>query len=673
MNDKPTIGILAYGSLINDPGEEINQHIIGMKDCVTPFNVEYARMSKTRANAPTLIPVRENGKPVNAKILLLNGLSIEQAEDMLWRRETRTKKINANYPRKEKPGTNDVVVKRVADFEGVPTVLYTSIGQNLGILNPTVLAKLAINSFIDDEQNKKTDGIHYLLNAKQNGIETGLSKEYEKAINELAGTKTLVEAIKKLAILRSEVWKERKEDKAFEAKVKEIGDLIHSYGLSKTSNGQEFKEGESFKAFIDKNRKEFMINVHEGFKKGQSLILELMLGFEKETSALEAEHKRLNGREGKELKKKIDQQIKRINFKEDLLRHMIDSIAWQLIQGQLYISRRLYHNVGGKKRLADTNIESVMKVAENLNKVPEDFALITDLSAYIQTGDIIWVSKGTLHFVEVKEGDKNHEVLKIMDEIVNTQKTMEEIFSQMKPDRHFVDQLDRNLKQFQTSQRVMDIINTDKGVDKQGREVKIFTPDEPTPRFDERLSKLEEQLKTRNLWAYDLIDDCLHIGIYNGPLKFVGPKILESIAKQHNSRHVIVNYRHVIRSLHRPIFSLPISPDLVYDILFGRVNVYFMIELDAYFKLFPEYGLKARWLSRKETAKLNDQHKNIELFIQDHHGILISDEGESLTMYLTVGMLGKMYFELIYPSYTAYSCLYHFHDKLERIQADKDK
>jgi len=67
------IGILAYGSLITHPGQEISSvldHVI--PDVMTPFPVEYARKSGTRAGAPTLVPVPIGcGTPVKAVVLVL--------------------------------------------------------------------------------------------------------------------------------------------------------------------------------------------------------------------------------------------------------------------------------------------------------------------------------------------------------------------------------------------------------------------------------------------------------------------------------------------------------------------------------------------------------------------------------------------------------------------------
>jgi len=67
------IGILAYGSLITHPGQEIESvldHVI--PDVMTPFPVEYARKSGTRDGAPTLVPVPiGGGTPVKAVVLVL--------------------------------------------------------------------------------------------------------------------------------------------------------------------------------------------------------------------------------------------------------------------------------------------------------------------------------------------------------------------------------------------------------------------------------------------------------------------------------------------------------------------------------------------------------------------------------------------------------------------------
>lgn len=68
-----TIGILAYGSLISDPGIEIEPLIERRIPQPTPFPVEYARLSsRTRGGSPTVVP-HTSGIPVKAEVLVLSG------------------------------------------------------------------------------------------------------------------------------------------------------------------------------------------------------------------------------------------------------------------------------------------------------------------------------------------------------------------------------------------------------------------------------------------------------------------------------------------------------------------------------------------------------------------------------------------------------------------------
>ncbi|MEI6184874.1 MAG: hypothetical protein WCP65_05045 [Bacteroidota bacterium] len=199
MQTTNNIGILAYGSLINDPGNEIEPLIVNRLPCITPFNVEFARMSKSRDNAPTLIPVNSDGAQVNAMILVLNNdTSLEEAFNMFWRRETRKVDITLKYKKVASPGNNTVQIKLLNNFKGINNVIYTSIAPNLGINTPQILARLAIDSILSEAGNKENDGIRYLLNAKKNGIITPLSQEYERLILEYTHTDSLEETIIKL-------------------------------------------------------------------------------------------------------------------------------------------------------------------------------------------------------------------------------------------------------------------------------------------------------------------------------------------------------------------------------------------------------------------------------------------------------------------------------------------
>jgi hypothetical protein len=200
MTEKSNLGILAYGSLIDDPGIELAPLIIDRIPCETPFKVEFARISVSRNNAPTLIPVQEGGKFIKAQILVLNEVvKIETARSMLWRRERHITDVSQNYLRPKKSGVNTVLVEEIQDFCGIQSVLYTSIGRNIDQpVTPKVLADYAIASILSGAGAQELDGVRYLLAAKKNEIITGLSEEYEDEILKATKTESLADAIQTL-------------------------------------------------------------------------------------------------------------------------------------------------------------------------------------------------------------------------------------------------------------------------------------------------------------------------------------------------------------------------------------------------------------------------------------------------------------------------------------------
>jgi hypothetical protein len=92
------IGILAFGSLRESPGKEIcsylEKRITGVK---TPFRVEFCRESKKRKGAPTLVAHGAGGYVTAEVLVLKEGVSLEKAKDMLWRREIGKSGTNKKY------------------------------------------------------------------------------------------------------------------------------------------------------------------------------------------------------------------------------------------------------------------------------------------------------------------------------------------------------------------------------------------------------------------------------------------------------------------------------------------------------------------------------------------------------------------------------------------------
>jgi hypothetical protein len=191
------LGILAFGSLITSPGPEIASVTVRrIKNVETPFKVEFARKSKTRGYAPTLIPVGSGGAQVKAEILVLrDDVAPDLAADMLWRRETH-QTGRQKYRRPDAVGRDDVIVETIHDLAGVRTVLYTKIGQNIDRLSAETLAGLAIHSV--QTASRGNDGITYLMDVKECGVETPLTRGYESEILRQTRSRTLRGAVNRL-------------------------------------------------------------------------------------------------------------------------------------------------------------------------------------------------------------------------------------------------------------------------------------------------------------------------------------------------------------------------------------------------------------------------------------------------------------------------------------------
>lgn len=197
-----TLGILAYGSLIEDPGIEISPLILESRTGIeTPFCIEFARSSSSRSNAPTLIPVVNGGSRVQAIILVLEAsVSLQGAKDLLWRRETRNESSDKHYTCPSNPDPNRVVVECLRNFNAIDIVVYTSLGPNITDLTPKRLAQLAVSSARAEAGKFGKDGISYLISVKRQGISTPLMPAYEWEILKLANAVSLEDALDKCRV-----------------------------------------------------------------------------------------------------------------------------------------------------------------------------------------------------------------------------------------------------------------------------------------------------------------------------------------------------------------------------------------------------------------------------------------------------------------------------------------
>ncbi len=190
------IGILAYGSLIPDPGAEIGAVTVGRVTGVeTPFRIEFSRSSRVRDGAPTLVPVERGGARVSGVVLVLRDSVTETAaQDMLYRRERNRVGSSDVYADVDPADVDSAFLGRLDRFAGLDVVFHAALRANIAEPTPELLARLAIASAAAPSGVTGRDGITYLRDARQSGILTPLMDDYERTILRRTGARDLEEA-----------------------------------------------------------------------------------------------------------------------------------------------------------------------------------------------------------------------------------------------------------------------------------------------------------------------------------------------------------------------------------------------------------------------------------------------------------------------------------------------
>ncbi len=198
-------GVLAYGSLLADPGAELAALIEQRTPVRIPFPVEYMRSSPTRAGAPVLVPVPEGyGASVPGEVWTLNPAADRGlAESLLYRRELDLPGEPYVLYSPEVAAADGLTIEALKDFAGLPTVLYAAPMPNLPeVIPPDVpvgdkaafLARHAIASVTPETHAAGHDGIAGLAAALRQGAVTPLAQPYCEAVLRLTGTADLAAA-----------------------------------------------------------------------------------------------------------------------------------------------------------------------------------------------------------------------------------------------------------------------------------------------------------------------------------------------------------------------------------------------------------------------------------------------------------------------------------------------
>lgn len=439
-------------------------------------------------------------------------------------------------------------------------------------------------------------------------------------------------------------------------KLREISDLAFSYGINaifphvKKNSLPNTWSKEIVKLFTEK--------CHEGFKLAQTLIIEEVLFNQNLLRKKKIELKENRRLRDKEASIKTEHVISVIKNRLGAYFHIADGIAWQLINGEIHISRRLY--IGETtKQLNSSNLDHAITVANEINQFPENFALISDLTHFVQIGDLLIRTPESIGITELKQGAVNEKIAKLVNKMSNPDcpiKVIEEEISTF--DTNTIKQLDRVLRQQKRAFQAIEVINKDKGNDpKTGQKITVLTPKNLTSVYSHEFQKLLIKLESSK-WAYDVLDrGCLHIGLYRDEGILLAPFLIKDILSKETENYVVVDFMSIAGNVSEPLFAKPISPNFIIDILVGDLKLIVGLNIDALIEIFKNTGFEVKLLSEKETMKFRQREKMKVIFIINKRAIQITNPQNKKSMIVGGGIISKILFDSIYPSNLAVTLL----------------
>ncbi len=434
--------------------------------------------------------------------------------------------------------------------------------------------------------------------------------------------------------------------KEFEQLTKKIFDLTHQYAIDNLSLNFDVHPS----TWKSEDVRQFQIYVHKGFREAQKLILDEMIDIQESLKELKINLK--SSRRDKDIQKskKTENDIGTLKYKEVILRSFIDFIAWQFLDGEYYKVRRFYNGMdkdNARPTLSDSNIDSVVNAISYYHEQDElNFALISDLTSFIDIGDILLKEGNKLIPIEVKEGKTNGEVFKFITAISKKETDICPYSLISTPDKKFFKQADRVVKQINRANKLTEFLKYEEGVDPfRNVEVKVNKEAYTVESYIDIVNSLFKDLETKN-WAYTIFEDIITIGLYQNECLGMGDVLLDQLNQgMFGKPFPVVNYMQKLHTPNsEPIYYQGFSKEHIFDLFFGRIRMLISINFDNFIALCNASGLEARHLSKKETMNLKKK-KEIDFFEWEKQGIIINEK-----LIMGNGLIGRMIFDFTKPS-----------------------
>ncbi len=298
-----------------------------------------------------------------------------------------------------------------------------------------------------------------------------------------------------------------------------------------------------------------------------------------------------------------------------MYRTAMDSIAWQLLQKQLCFARRVYRDQV-QPSVQHSNLRSVVTAANWMREQsPSSMPLLTDLTTFVQIGDIISLDPGKgISIVEVKEGKHNHKVLDLAHFYKHAECERFKGLIQKTESAATFKQFERVLRQMDRMEFAKNVLRSKLAHDPDsGQAIRIPEAYVPIAEWGEELNAVVAQSKERG-WAIDVIDECLFIGCYSkpdmirmSPAAFL-PWLDEFAGDEYSPVFRLIDCSWIPLAL--PLYLLPLPEESLMDLMFGRLHVCMGISLPGLVGECGKHGIEARPATKRERRIISESRGN---------------------------------------------------------------
>ena len=423
------------------------------------------------------------------------------------------------------------------------------------------------------------------------------------------------------------------------------------------------------KQIIFPSQKAYTENCYRNYDLTQRNVSDLIVKYYQSKKQLQIEIKIL--RTKKEFNKQQIYHLNEIAFclenRIAVLRRLIDSIACKLFDNNLWILKRLTLH----RKIKEVDIQAIIsntKIAANFNlNHLSEFALVSDLTTFIDVGDFILTldssKKQKWLIYELKSGHVNIDLLNYLKS--SKQYNIENDLS-----NHKANQLNRIMRQKERAKRVVDLINTGKGVNIQTNEpVELFDDNTNRQYYDSALRSAIAGANTKKI-ALCIVNDCFYILasrlsdiktfhylyhlVYPGRKCAIGKNkhSIENKQEIYLMRKMLthpyirdITFHNILARWRTPFFILPIE-NVAIDLLFNKMRVVLYLDIDKFISFCSSKGYRIEQLSNKITNIAKSKMPNLPLY-NDKALKVITPEGKSMS--IGDGLFNKMFFDLVTP------------------------